>query len=237
MERLQTFGLIRDLDTENRRVRAVVSTNQRARDEAIIEQRGWDFTNWDKNGVVLWAHDDRSLPIARALAADREVTDTELIETHQFANTERAREVFDLVRDGYVNAVSIRWLPGETEMKRVDGKPTLVFVRGHQPLEESYVPVPADTGAMVLRADGTPFDATAYMRGMLDDESFCCVEGCRNPAPIAFTLCDECQELLELGRSARAERVTAADEARAARVATWAEKFRAASKALKGEAA
>lgn len=160
-ERLQTFGLIRAVDTEKRRVTAVVSTDAVARDGAIIEVAGWEIGHFGRNPVVLWAHDDRELPIARAL--ETHAADHELIQVHEFATHPRAEEVWTAVRDGFVHATSVRWLPGETDVRKVNGRNVLVFTRGHQLLEVSYVPVPADPGAMVLRADGQPLDIRKYM--------------------------------------------------------------------------
>lgn len=226
--RLESFGLVRDLNADKRQVRVVASTSQRARDGAIIDQRGWNFSNWDRNSVVLWAHQDSSYPIARALSTDRQVSDTELIETHQFADHPAAQTVFELVRDDFVNSVSIRWLPGETEIRKVDGKSTLVFTRGHEPLEQSYVPIPADTGAVILRSDGKPLDLADFGGDSPEPEVVRCVaRDCRNETD-GSALCDECSELLDTARVARAV------DPRAERLTALAERLRA--KAQEGAA-
>lgn len=165
MERLQTFGCVRAIDETNRRVTVVASTDQVARDGAIIDARGWDLAHYARNPVVLWAHDDRALPIARTV--ESQLTDHELIQVHEFALHPRAEEVWEAVCGGFVNSTSVRWLPGETEVRTSgEGKlkrQTLVFTRGHQLLETSYVPIPADPGALILRADGAPLDIRAFM--------------------------------------------------------------------------
>lgn len=159
-ERLQTFGRVREVSEDSRQVTTVVSTGDIARDGAIIETAGWDLSYYEQNPVVLWAHDDRSLPIARTVRTV--LGENEMVQVHEFADHPRAEEVYQAVRQGFVNATSVRWIPGETEMRIVgEGKAkrsVLVFVRGHQLLESSYVPIPADPGALVLRADGTPFE-------------------------------------------------------------------------------
>ena len=38
-------------------------------------QAGWIFDNYDRNPVVLWGHDDRQLPVARAIPELRQRTD------------------------------------------------------------------------------------------------------------------------------------------------------------------
>ena len=119
---LRTFGLIRSIDESKRQVTVVVSTGDVARDDAIIEQSGWVFDNYDRNPVVLWAHDDHSLPIAKAIPSLRQVTANELIETHQFAEHAQAEEVWNAVRGGFVSATSVRWLPGETAIRKVGSR-------------------------------------------------------------------------------------------------------------------
>lgn len=161
MERLQSFGRVRNIDEENRRVTVVASTSDVARDGMIIEANGWDLRHYDANPVVLWAHNDRELPVARTVAST--VEDGALIQTHEFADHMVASDVFRSIVGGFVNATSVRWLPGETEVRKMpDGSRVLVFTKGHQLLETSYVPIPADPGALIVRTDGSDFDVRAY---------------------------------------------------------------------------
>jgi len=131
----------------------------------VIEQDGWSLRNYERNPVVLWAHDDHSLPIARTISTTTGAN--ELIQVHEFASHPRAQEVFEAVNGGFVNATSVRWTPGETEVRTIsEGKnkrQVLVYTRGHELLEVSYVPIPADPGALVLRADGSRVDVADYL--------------------------------------------------------------------------
>ena len=106
-ERLETHGFVRAVDEERRRVTVVVSTGDVARDDAVIDQSGWDLRNYERNPVVLWAHNDRELPIARAVSS--QVGANELVQVHEFATHPRAEEVWQAVRAGFVNATSVRW--------------------------------------------------------------------------------------------------------------------------------
>lgn len=171
---------MRAIDEESRRVTVVVSTGDVARDGAIIDQRGWVFTNYDRNPVVLWAHDDSQLPIARAIPSERIQTETELIETHEFATHLVADEVFQAVRGGFVNATSVRWIPGKTAVQQMGGQNVLVFTEGHELLESSYVTLPADPGALVMRADGKPLMHKEGARMVIDYTMDCGVKGCPN---------------------------------------------------------
>lgn len=201
-KKLQTFGRVRGIDEPNRRVTVVVSTGDVARDDAIIEQRGWDFSNYDRNPVVLWAHDDSALPIAKAIPELRQVTDNELIETHEFATHPQAEYVWEGVRGGFINATSVRWLPAETEIRKVGNRNVLVFTQGHELLESSYVPIPADPGALVQRAGGGGIDLAEFGSRARDHGDYCSAKGCRSEAPIAFPLCDADVDLLDEVRSA-----------------------------------
>lgn len=164
MERLQTFGYVRAYEEESRRVTVVASTGDIARDGAVIEPGGWDLGPYSRNPVVLWAHNDHELPIARTV--ESRIEQNALVQVHEFFDHPFAENVFRLVRASGVNTTSVRWIPGESEV-RVEGvgkaaREVLVFTRGHQLLETSYVPVPADPGAVVLRADGVPIDIANY---------------------------------------------------------------------------
>lgn len=163
-DRLESFAYVREVDEDSRRVTVVASTGDIARDNAIINPEGWDLRAYERNPVVLWGHDDRMPPIGRTVQSN--VTPNALIQVHEFANHPRAEEIFQLVRGGFVNAVSVRWMPGETEVRSIgEGKAkrsVLVFTRGHQLLETSFVSVPADPGAIVLRADGHALDIEAF---------------------------------------------------------------------------
>lgn len=245
-ERLETFGQVRAVDDDARQVTVVVSTGDIARDGAIIDQRGWQLGPYERNPVVLWAHDDHALPIAKTLRTT--TSESEMVQVHEFAEHARAQEVFALVRGGFVNATSVRWIPGETEVRKVgagkDARNVLVFTQGHELLETSYVPIPADTGALVVRADGSPFDPEQFGRdttinidgqvladAVSPEQMYCCAHDCRNPTDVAYALCDDCSELLDTARAQRA----ATPDPRAARLIALAESIRA--KAHQGGAA
>jgi len=223
-ELLETFGYVRAHDEDTRRVTVVVSTGEVARDGAIINQSGWNLRNYERNPVVLWAHDDSSLPIGRAV--ETITSPDEMLQVHEFASHPRADEVFQAIRGGFVNATSVRWTPGETTHRDVNGRKVLVFERGHELLEVSYVPIPADPGSLVVRADGHALDLEAF--APRDAGDYCCADGCRNEAPYAFAICEECMALLE---SARAARVAAPDP-RVQKLTDIAERLRAKAKEM-----
>ena len=165
MERLELYGHLRAIDSELGRVTAAISTGDIARDGAIIDPAGWDFTNYRRNPVVLWMHDDTGVPFART--TDLIAGDSELIATAQFdMDDPHGAMMFRKIEQGFVNATSVRWLPKRTEVLKQDrdGEVDYVLVfREQELLEWSFVTVPADPKALIMRADGAPFDARSYM--------------------------------------------------------------------------
>ena len=153
-------------------VEAVISTGNIARDQMIIDPDGWDFTNYRRNPVVLWGHDDLAMPVARTIGEIKKTT-TELIATAEFDKEDpEAVRIFGKIKRGYVNTTSVRWLPKRTEIRAIPtehgDRDTLVFVE-QELLEWSFVSIPADPGAMILRGDGSGFDLDAALAAARGD--------------------------------------------------------------------
>ena len=165
MDKLESFGYLRDVDAEAGRVTAIISTGDIARDGAIIDPKGWDFSNYDRNPVVLWMHDANAIPFARTI--ERVAGDKELIAKAQFDMEDaRGAEMFRKIQGGFVNSTSVRWLPRKTEVRKVGEKKAerdvLVFLE-QELLEWSFVTVPADPKALIMRAEGGALDLSEYM--------------------------------------------------------------------------
>lgn len=164
-QRLESFGQLREVDAEKGRVSSVISTGDIARDGAIIEPAGWDFTNYDLNPVVLWMHDASAMPFARTI--EHKATKTKLVAEAQFdLDDPFALTLLRKIEQGFVNATSVRWLPKRTEIRKVgkgkDEREILVFLE-QELLEWSFVTVPADPKALITRADGKPLSLVDYL--------------------------------------------------------------------------
>lgn len=162
MDRLESFGLVRGIDRENGRVTIVISTDSIARDGWIIEAAGWRFDNYDRNPVVLWAHNDLGQPFARTV--EHLTTDSELIATAEFDMEDPdGVSIFRKISQGFINAASVRWLPIKYEWRKVGDNPSEILVFTEQELLEwSFVPVPSDAKALVIRADGRAFNRAEF---------------------------------------------------------------------------
>ena len=138
-----------------------------------INPDGWVLTNYRKNPVILWSHSTGGFagpaipPVARATKV--KVEDGQLKVKGVFAPTPFAQELRTLVEEGFLNAVSVGFLPlveDEKGMIEVEGKmyrraneeELKDFTKGHKEgtkfekqelLEVSWVNVPALPSALV----------------------------------------------------------------------------------------
>lgn len=143
---------------------AVATDSSVDRDGEIIETAGIDTTNFEKNPVLLYAHDYRSDPIGKVLQIIKE--QGRMLFKPQFAvdASPRAKQYFELVKGGFLNAFSIGFIPKKWEDRQLaDGSTQRVFTVSEL-LEISLVPVPANPNALVLAReykgiDGKGFDA------------------------------------------------------------------------------
>lgn len=157
-------GAVKSIDSEKRTIRAYASTNGWDRYEERFEPdafAGDGMKNYLKNPVVLFAHDYSQAPIAKAIA--HEFDEKGLILTMQFADTEKAQEIFALYEGGFMNAFSVGFRPIEVayEERTKGGRMGVVYKRAEL-LENSAVPVPANPEAVVIKGLG---DKTMQVSG------------------------------------------------------------------------
>ncbi len=153
---------IGQIDQSNRTVPVLASTPDPVPGadgkEALVT---WDLARFEKNPVILWAHDDKQLPVGTA--CDIVQGPHGLSMTIKLASAEAnpfAEFLWNSIVEKMVRAVSVGFDPGEVvETASEDGEK--VTVRGANILHEvSFVPVPADedagTVALGQRAAGAP---------------------------------------------------------------------------------
>ncbi len=128
----------------------VASTGQVDRDKDTLSPAGWDVKAFSKNGVILFAHDQRSLPIGMARKVEKNV-DGKLMVTAEFTPEDLnplGDRVFRMIKARFLRAVSVGFLP--TKHKQPDeseGRGFGVDFLKQELLEVSVVPVPSNPGS------------------------------------------------------------------------------------------
>lgn len=121
--------------------KVMATTDDVDRDGESIALDGWEFDNYDKNPVVLWAHDFSLMPIAKV--AKRTKVDNGYIVEGPFAPSERGQEARKNYDAGFLNTMSVGFIP-----KQKQGN----VITKAELLEVSFVPVPANANAVAQRA-------------------------------------------------------------------------------------
>lgn len=81
------------------------------RDGHIVKASAWMTENFEKNPVFLWGHLDSEPPIGKVFGLHTE--NRTLCGAVKYAESEFADSIYQLVRDGYLNATSTSWMPIE----------------------------------------------------------------------------------------------------------------------------
>lgn len=156
-------------DEDSRKLTFTISTGAVDRDRDTLKVSGWDLESYRKNPVVLWAHDYRSLPVARAesiktvAGALKATADFVPAEVSAFADT-----VFQMLKGGFLRATSVGFRP--TKHAYDDERGGYDFLE-QELLEFSIVPVPANPEALLdAKAAGIPvMPYVAYCERALDE--------------------------------------------------------------------
>ena len=133
---------------EERTATFVASTEAVDSHGDIVDQASWQLDHFKANPIVLYGHNSRDLPIGKA--TDVAVKNGQLEATIKFASAEanpRAEEVWRLVQEGILRAVSVGFLPTNGNYEKRDGKDVFVW-RSPILKEISVVPVPANHEAL-----------------------------------------------------------------------------------------
>jgi HK97 family phage prohead protease len=138
-----------EFGANGRTVGYTLSTPVVARDNHTIAADAWQTDNYLRNPVFLWCHDDSQLPIGRmvelgtvgdALKGVVEYADRDL---NPFADM-----VYQLVRAGYLNAVSVSWGPIAYRFSTDKSRPGGIDFTKVDLFEVSQVPLPANPDAL-----------------------------------------------------------------------------------------
>lgn len=139
---------IKAVDGEDRKVSFTISTGAIDRDRDTLKADGWKLDSYRKNPVVLWAHDSRSLPIAKAEAI--RVQASALKATAEFVPAEDypfAETVLRMLKGGFLRATSVGFIPLPDKYKFNEERAGFDFME-QELLEFSVVPVPSNPDAL-----------------------------------------------------------------------------------------
>lgn len=107
---------------------------------------GWQLDTYAKNPIVVLNHNWLSLPVGRARAWTEE---SGLMAAVQFADTPEARQVEQLVSQGFLRGISAGYIPLEYQpVRNKDGWPIGIHSSKQELVELSIVTIPADPQAL-----------------------------------------------------------------------------------------
>lgn len=129
----------------------------------IVEQAGLDDTKFKNNPVVLFGHRSRELPIGKSRWVKSDGVGV-LAQTAFDKDSEFAREIFRMNKEGILNAWSIGFIPLEYSFLKEGG----MLVKKWELLEYSSVPIPANPDALNLMMKECKVD---MVRDIINDEN------------------------------------------------------------------
>mgnify|MGYP001611010022 CR=1 FL=1 len=138
---------VADGDGSARAIDFTISTGTVDRERDTIAPAGWKLAAFKKNPVVLWAHDYRTPPVARA--SHIRVEDDRLRARAEFAPADAypfADTIYRLLQGGFLRATSVGFRP--LKHSRNDERGGIDFEE-QELLEFSVVPVPANAECLM----------------------------------------------------------------------------------------
>lgn len=146
---------------EGRTVTFVFSDASVDRYGDTIDQRGWVLDKYRSNPVVLFGHNDKSVANVIGKALNVRIEGGALMGDIEFAPAAAnpdAEIVYQLVKGGYLNSVSVGFQPIEWALSKDKSRAGGVDFKKQELLEISVVPVPANANALVqAKAAGIDF--------------------------------------------------------------------------------
>lgn len=172
---------VKAVEGDKRELQFTISTDSVDRMGDTIDVKGWKLDAYRKNPVVLWAHDNESLPVGKATKVW--IEDGKLKATAEFTPEGMARfndTVFDMLKGGFLNAVSVGFMPEDYKFtESADRRFGIDFLK-QELLEFSVVSVPANSEALIENA----LAALASGRAS-DEEATAMIEADIRPATAA----------------------------------------------------
>lgn len=138
-------------DLDNRTLRFTISTSSPDRERDIVAVGGWKLDAYKQNPVVLWAHDYRQPPIAKAV--DVQVVGDRLVASAEFVPKELspfADSIYQMIKAGFLKGTSVGFRPLKWALNSERGG---MDFHEQELLEFSITPVPAHPDALIEARD------------------------------------------------------------------------------------
>lgn len=174
-KQFRIFIATKESTDEDNTAIAAISTDAIDRDKEVMLPKGVDFENFNKNPVVLWAHDYSGTPVGKAqwVKQGRKYIKAKW----EWAETEKAKEIKQLWDGGFLNAISVGFIiskshePTPDEIKKnPDWAEVSSVIDEWELLEFSIVPVPANPEALAGIKELGISDATIKELGVKSEE-------------------------------------------------------------------
>lgn len=150
----------------SRSMHFLISTDAVDRDNDVLDPKGWQLDSYKSNPIVAFAHDYKSLPIAKCTSIAQTPKGLEATAefppkgVHAFADT-----VYDMLKTGFLSATSVGFRPIDYE-QATDRKG---FNFKKQELTEfSIVPIPSNPQALVQQRGATSQQVTSWAKDLKD---------------------------------------------------------------------
>jgi HK97 family phage prohead protease len=130
-----------------------------------IDARGWDLKAFESNPIALFGHDPSKPENVIGKARNVRVQGARLVGEIVFAEASvnpTAELVYQMVKNGFLNAVSVGFEPMEWSISKDKSRPGGIDFTKQKLREISIVPIPANENALIqARAAGLDIDRLA----------------------------------------------------------------------------
>lgn len=162
------------INEKSRMVFGIASGGEVDRDQEVLDPKGWDYKEFLKNPVLLWAHDQRELPVGE-IKYIRSSKSKDKISFGAYIHdiTPLSNYVWELYKQGILRAFSVGFITKKWEFAK-EGNPEGWWRKSleHELLEISAVPVPAYPGALVVDENEALKSSIDKIRGKKIDPEF-----------------------------------------------------------------
>jgi len=168
---------------EERTIIAKISTINTDRDMEVIDPQGVDITQFMTNPVVLWDHQHSDAPIGKILKIEK--TKQAIYAKIKMATTQKATEVWKLIKGGFVKACSIGFIVNENITKGTqkfiekakelgaDIDNTVNIITACELVENSFVSIPSNRDALITAISSKSISLSDDMRKSLGVNKLC----------------------------------------------------------------